>query len=79
MKLTLFGTDENCTEIVKVQIAHVTMFKDYELELQCHLEEEKLKLIKALLQKHILFRCQGSRIWIMNETGSQRIRYRFDS
>ena len=80
MKVTLFETGDNCNEIVNVNVAHVTMFAKQELTFNCHLEEEKTKLLMALMKHFVLFKCQGDNISIIPEpNGFQRVRFRFDN
>lgn len=80
MNITLFTNDEHCKDIVQTKVAHITMFKDQQLELHFIIKEEMLKLINKLIENYVLFKCQGMSIYLIPEANNfQRVRYRFDS
>lgn len=54
MKVTLFANDENCTQIVSILIAHVTMFQKNELSLNFIDKKEQMKFIETCITNHIL-------------------------
>jgi hypothetical protein len=76
--ITVFDKEENCNELVRVKFAHISMFKENQMDLNFINREEQLKLMNVLIIHHVKFICEGDTIsLLLNER--QRVRVRFDS
>lgn len=79
MKVTLFTTDSASTQLLQVNVAHITIFGKNEITLHFINKEEQLKFISSCIENHVLIQCQGSKVSLIPETSNfQRVNFRFD-
>jgi len=80
IKVTLYTTDKECTEIGSATFAHISMFKDNNIVLSFISTDEQLKFIALCIKHYVKFECQGQSVCLIRETNNfQRVCYRFDS
>lgn len=80
MKITLFTTDANCTELGMFKAAHITIFEKNEMSITFVDESEQLSFIQCCIKNYVLIKVQGASVKIVPETNNfQRVRFRFDS
>lgn len=80
MKITLFTTNEQCADIISVNVAHVTMFERHELKVCFTSGVEQINFIEACIKHYVLFSCQGNFVTLPPENKNyQRVRFRFDN
>lgn len=77
MILTLFTANSACTEIVKVRIAHTTMFKGSNVSFAFTDEDNQIHLVRALIKYYVDFNCQGATVHI-DMKQFQRVYMRLD-
>lgn len=78
IKMTVFGRDEHCTELVSVVFSHITMFDENKLDIRFIHPEEQIKLVTCLIKQHAKFTCEGQ-VVSFPVSERQRLRYRFDA
>ena len=79
MKITLYTTDEKCTEIGVFESANICMFdEDMRISITFIKEEQQLDFITCCIKHYVLIQVQGNVVTLMPEK-YQRVRFRFDS
>lgn len=82
MKVTVMTNNEECSDLIKVNCTHVSMFEGCKLQIHFLTTRDKdmLLLLDVLIKSYVLMQIQGSIITIIPESNNyQRVRFRFDS
>lgn len=80
MKVSLYSTCKECTDLGTFNIAHVTMFDKQELQLHFGSDVEQSNFMNTCVKHYVLFKVQGKKVIIIPENNNfQRVRFRFDA
>lgn len=81
MKITLFTTSADCTNLGEFKCSHISMFeKDMSIAIHFITHNDTLEFIRACINHFILIKVQGDTVTIIPEPNNyQRVRFRFDS
>ncbi len=81
MKVSLYSTDEKCSDLGTVQCAHISMFaKGLRIKLTFICVNQQLAFVKLCIKHYILIEIQGHDVTLVPEPNNfQRVRFKFDS